>query len=439
MLTRRDVLQRAGTATALATTASWWLVRRAHAARDKKLTVWNPAALAPQVDKIMQEQCYAYLKQAGIKESEIDYSIIGGPQLQPKLVASLEAGNPPDITRLGSGYVQLYRSQGHLLEVTDIVDKMQKVPEGLFPISLPSVMYKGKAYGVPQSVSPWSLITRLDLLEAAKVDPPKTWEEFIEVCKKLQKPPRLTGYGMCLGLQSDADNNIMNTIWGYGGKLVEADNKTVALHSPGTVAAVQLIADMFSKHKIIPKGTIAWDNTGNNKAYQSRQVMFVLNPTSIYAYLAESDKELYNVTGLLPIPAGPAGAIAELSTTEWLLFKHNPYPEVAKGLAEYWMAPDNLRVTIEEGDGRWGPPYKGMYDSEFWKRPVFQHWRVMLESGREFSSPGITNPASSEAIATHVLPLMMHRVLVENWEAEKAVEEAHKKVVDIYARYQQEG
>jgi hypothetical protein len=32
---------------------------------------------------------------------------------------------------------------------------------------------------------------------------------------------------------------------------------------------------MFSKHKIIPKGAIAWDNTGNNKAYQSRQVIFV--------------------------------------------------------------------------------------------------------------------------------------------------------------------
>ena len=54
MLTRRDVLQRAGTATALVTTASWWLVRRAHAARQHKLIVWVPTALAPQVDKILQ-------------------------------------------------------------------------------------------------------------------------------------------------------------------------------------------------------------------------------------------------------------------------------------------------------------------------------------------------------------------------------------------------
>ena len=157
----------------------------------------------------------------------------------------------------------------------------------------------------------------------------------------------------------------MNMIWCYGGKLVEADNKTVALHSKGTVQAVQLIADMYNKHKIIPKGAISWDNTGNNKAYQSRQVIFVLNPTSIYAHLAESDKELYDTTGLLPVPAGPAGAVEEVSTGYWGLFRHNPYPEVAKGLVQYYMEPENLRVVMEEGDGRWGPPYRQMYDSDF--------------------------------------------------------------------------
>src|SRR5204862_1635239 len=224
MPTRREILKTAGkTAAVLTTTAPWWLSRRVHAARQAKLVVWNPAALAPQVDKIMQEQCYAYAKQAGIKESEVDYQIIGGPQLAPKVVAALEAGNPPDITRFIGGYAQLYRSQGHLLEVTDLVNKMQKQQGGLFPVSLPSVMHQGKAWAVPQSVSPWPLVTRMDLLDAAKVDPPKTWEAFIEVCKKLQKPPKLTGFGLCLGLQTDTDNNVMNMIWGFGGKLGEAD------------------------------------------------------------------------------------------------------------------------------------------------------------------------------------------------------------------------
>ena len=71
---------------------------------------------------------------------------------------------------------------------------------------------------------------------------------------------------MCLGLTTDTEGNVIDMIWGHGGKLVEADDKTVALNSPGTVQAVKLIADMYLKHKIIPKGAISWDNQGNNKA-----------------------------------------------------------------------------------------------------------------------------------------------------------------------------
>src|SRR5262249_56417646 len=108
MQTRREILKAAGKTAVVSTTAPWWLVRRAHAARAAKLVVWNPAALAPQVDKIMQEQCYAYAKQAGIKESEIDYQIIGGPPLLPQLVAALEARNPPPLTPVGGRYPALH-------------------------------------------------------------------------------------------------------------------------------------------------------------------------------------------------------------------------------------------------------------------------------------------------------------------------------------------
>jgi multiple sugar transport system substrate-binding protein len=385
----------------------------------------------------MEEQCYAYAKQAGIKDHEIDYSTIGSAQILPKLAASLEAGNAPDITRLGSGAVQFYRVPGHLLEVTELVEHMQKVEGGLFQASLDAVMHKGKAYGVPQSVSPRSLITRLDLLEAAHLEPPSTWEALVEVCKQLQKPPKLTGLGMCLGLYSDTSNDMMNVIWSYGGQLIGADKKSVVLNSPQTAAAVNFIADMYNTHKIIPKGAIGWDNTGNNKAFQSKQVIFVLNSTSIYAHLEQSDQDLHAVTGLLPVPAGPAGVVDGVATTEWLLFKKNPYPELAKGLVAYWMAPENLRVTIEEGGGRWGPPYQGMYASDFWKRPVFKYWLGMLERGRQFSYASTMNPPAGEVISTNVLPRMIHRVLVDGWETEQAVAEAHEQTVQIFTRHQE--
>ena len=116
---------------------------------------------------------------------------------------------PPDITLLGSGLTALYRSQGHLLEVTDLVEQMQHVPGGLVPASLQDVMSKGKAFGIPQSVSPWSLVTRLDLLAATNVDTPNTWDAFIEVYREAAEATHFTGYGLCLGLATDADHNIM--------------------------------------------------------------------------------------------------------------------------------------------------------------------------------------------------------------------------------------
>jgi multiple sugar transport system substrate-binding protein len=322
-----------------------------------------------------------------------------------------------------------------LLDVTDLVETLQQTAGGFFPTSLQAVMSYGKAYGVPQAVSPWTLVTRLDLLQAAKVDPPKTWDAFIEVCQQVQHPPQLTGYGMCLGLTTDTDYNIMQMIWSDGGTLVGADEKTVTLDSPGTVQAVKRIAEMYEIHKIIPGAALSWDNQGNNKAYQARQVLFVLNPSGLYASLAGSDKDLQQVTGMLPVPAGLAGASEALSTNEWLLFKHNPYPEVAKGLVQYYMEPEHLRVVMEAGGGRWGPPYPGLYSSAFWQQPAFAHGRAMVSRGRPFAAPGRMTAAAAEVLSTNLLARMMHRVLVDHWEAEKAVADAHQQVVEIYTRY----
>jgi ABC-type glycerol-3-phosphate transport system substrate-binding protein len=229
--------------------------------------------------------------------------------------------------------------------------------------------------------------------------------------------------------------NIMQMIWSDGGGLVEADEKTVALHSSSTIRAVKRMAEMYQIHKIIPEAALSWDNQGNNKAYQARQVLFVLNPSGLYASLAGSDKELQQVTGMLPVPAGLAGAGEALHTNEWLLFKQNPYPEVAKGLVQYYMEPENLRVVMEAWGGRWGPPYPGMYASAFWQQPAVAHWRAMVDRGRPFAAPGPMTAAPAEVLSTNLLAHMVHRVLVDHWEAEKAVEDAHRQAVEIYARY----
>ena len=64
---------------------------------------------------------------------------------------------------------------------------------------------------------------------------------------------------------------------------------------------------MYSKHQIIPRGASGWDNSGNNKAYQSQQVAFVYDGTSIYSYLLTSDTELAQGPDSSPRRRAPAG------------------------------------------------------------------------------------------------------------------------------------
>ena len=156
--------------------------------------------------------------------------------------------------RLYESNVQFYGSQGHLVDVTDIGREDAPEPKGIFEATLAAVRVKRAVLGVPLAVNPWPVHARLDLLEQAKVEYPKTWDEFIETSKKIQAPPRLFAFGMCLGLGADTTDNVMNLLWCYGGKMVEADNKTVVMNSPENVAGVKVIEAMFKTHKIIPPG-----------------------------------------------------------------------------------------------------------------------------------------------------------------------------------------
>src|SRR5712664_858906 len=414
-MTRRQVLKAAGVAAAV-TTSPWWLVGKSAAQRGKKLVFWHQPNFTPLADELQKQQVYEFAKQAGLKESDVEYAVVAGEQAQQKLAAAIEAGNPPDVMRLYESNVQFYASGGHLLDVNDLVDKMRREPKGIFESALSSVIYKGRAMGVPLAVNPWPVHARLDLLEQAKVEYPKTWDEFIETSKKIQSPPRLFAFGMCLGLVEDTTDNVMN--------------------SPENVAGVKVIEAMFKTHKIIPPGAISWDNSGNNKAYQSKQAAFVMNPTSIYAYLDGNDKDLQKVTGLMPVPAGPKGAINQIDTWAYGAFKKTPYPELAKGLLEYFMQPANYDKIIQSTGGRWVPVYKRLFDSPFWKeKPAFKHFIKMAETGVPVSYAGSPTPAAGEVLNTHVIPKMIQRVLVENWEPAKALDECHKRIVEIYARY----
>src|SRR5499426_4119606 len=145
-MTRRQVLKTAGVAAAAAS-APWWMVGKSAAQRAKKIVFWHVPNFTPLADELQKQQVYEFAKQAGVKEAEVEYAVVANEQFNAKLAAAIEAGNPPDVTRLYESNVQFYASGGHLLDLTDVVDKMRREPKGIFDSAMSACFVKNRAFG----------------------------------------------------------------------------------------------------------------------------------------------------------------------------------------------------------------------------------------------------------------------------------------------------
>ena len=431
---RRDAL-RTGAAVSAFAGVTILASRKTLAAREQKLVYWHLPTFAPVADDAVRQYFEEFRKMAGLKDNEAAFVPTADSELVSRLSAALETGTPPDVVRLYESYVQLYRSQGQLLDVTDVVERMRGQKGGIFEPCLRAVDYGGKHWGVPFAINPWPMHARLDVLEQHKLEYPRTWDAFVDTCLKVQKPP-FYGFGMDLGLTADATDNIMQVCWCFGGKTYDAEGKA-AFDNDGNVKGFAFINDMYNKHKIIPKGVVGnGDTAWNNKAYQSGQVAFINNPTSVYAYLSTEDPELMKKTGLFGVPAGPAGAINQIDTWSLGLFKQAPYPDLAKGLAEYFMEPTRYNAVIVKNNGRFVPVYPDLFNDPWWTgRPQFKEFIGIAKSGVPISYAAPPSAASGEVLATNLIPEALQEVLVDGVDPAEAVGKAHAKIAAITERF----
>jgi multiple sugar transport system substrate-binding protein len=436
--TRREAIQTGAAVSAFAG-VTILASKKTLAQRQQKLVYWHQSTFTPYADDAVRAHFEEFRKQAGLSEGEAAFVPVANKDFTLKLAAALETGSPPDVVRLYESEVQLYRSQGHLLDVSDVVANMRGEEGGIFDSSLIAVGYDGKFWGVPYAINPWPMHVRMDVLEDNGLEYPKTWDEFVETCLKVQKPP-FYGFGMDLGLTADALDNIMQVCWCYGGKTFNADG-TPGFDNPGNVAGFTFINEMYNTHKIIPRGVVGnGDTAWNNKAYQSGQVAFINNPTSVYAYLAGEDPELMKKTGLFGVPAGPAGAVNQIDTWSLGAFNQAPYPDLAKGLAAYFMQPKLYNQVITNTNGRFVPVYPDLFNDTWWtSRPEFSQFIEIAKTGVPVSYEAPPSPASGEVQVTFVIPEAMQRVRVDGVDPAEAGAAAQEKITAIYDRFAKQG
>jgi multiple sugar transport system substrate-binding protein len=148
---------------------------------------------AEQAKAAMEKLVEAYNKTGG---GTVKLNTVASEIFRTQLPTYLTSANPPDVYTWYAGSVaNSYAEKDLLLDVTSVWDSMGNYPKSMQTLSTSAA---GQKIFVPTSYYWWGMFYRKSNFAKWGVTPPKTWPEFLEVCKKIQAqgiPPIGIGLG----------------------------------------------------------------------------------------------------------------------------------------------------------------------------------------------------------------------------------------------------
>jgi multiple sugar transport system substrate-binding protein len=176
---------------------------------------------------------------------QLDYVVNNDYVNGTKLSTAFASGTGPDIFIISPGDFLRYYNGGVLLDLTPYIlpEAQADFPEGV----IASRKVDNKIYGIPMELEPMAFYYSVKAFEDAKLnenDVPKTWDEMLELGKKLTTADR---YGLLFETAPGYYQNFTwyPFMWQGGGEFQTADGKS-AFDSPAVVQALKLWQDAIN-------------------------------------------------------------------------------------------------------------------------------------------------------------------------------------------------
>lgn len=315
-------------AVALATT-SLLSLGSAMAQDEVTITIWSlddanqPALnLAREFDEL----------EPGIK---VEYREIQFDDVVSEAMRAFATGQAPDIIAVDNPEHALFAARGAFLDITDRVANSHVIdPANYFPGPLNSVTWDGKLYGVPKATNTIALYYNKDLYAKAGItEPPKTWDELVEVSRQLNDPANNV-YGLAFSAKASEEGTFQFLPWaqmGGGGY----DN----INAPGAVKALEVWKTIMDE-KLASPDTLTrgqWDSTGTFNSGNAAQV--ISGPWELNRMLEEAQFD-WGVA-LLPTETEGGARSSAMGDFNWAIFASTQHPDEAFKALEYFASQDD--------------------------------------------------------------------------------------------------
>ena len=155
------------------------------------------------------------------------------------MTAQFSAGEPPDLFYLQAEFADAWIEDGLLEPLDPYFAGNPEFDTGpFFDPLIQAFEFEGQTYGLPKDASPLALFYNPDMLEAAGVEPPTTWDELTAAAEALTTDDV---YGLCLGAELP---RVGAFIYQNGGGIYNEDGSELTIAAPESVEAIDFVLGM---------------------------------------------------------------------------------------------------------------------------------------------------------------------------------------------------
>ena len=269
---------------------------------------------------------------------EVDYEPIPEGYID-QMTAQFSAGEPPDLFYVQAEFADAWIEDG-LLEPLDpyFAGNPEFDTEPFFDPLLAAFQFEDQTYGLPKDASPLALFVNPDMLSAAGVEVPTTWEELQAAAEALTSEGV---YGLCLGAELP---RVGAFIYQSGGGIYNDDGSELTISQPESVGAIDFVLDMHESGSLmIPADTGA---TWCGEAFGLGQAAMTMEGNWLVPAMENDFPDTPFEINELPQGAEP-GNLA--FTVAYSIGVDSPNKEAAWVLLQYLTGPEGMASWTGQG------------------------------------------------------------------------------------------
>jgi multiple sugar transport system substrate-binding protein len=407
---------------------------------QKVIRVWHTET-QPNSQQAMKNIAARFeAKHPGVK---VEVEALAWTDLEGRLMASLAAGTPPELSHGQPITCTALQAKGLLLPLDDVV---KALGEGnVFDQIKRVCRVGGRQYGLVHAAGTSLLIYRKDLVKKLGLKPPKTWAELVANARALTQP------GM-YGITLPGDNLFINILLGEliasnGGTLFDKSNRP-------QVTSRQMVQTLEFLKELTRYAPPGWEGHGYRETFtnlygQKAAMMFQGYGRGASLIESNAPKEMANADyfDVWVKPHGPSGKapVAQVDEEPWMLFKGAKNTREAIEFLKFFYEKANYLEYIQTVPIHFFPITRSMRsDRDYQSTPMIQRWKGWLDAqeyylARDLGRPTLvvdwadmnTKPYLMEVLGSGILRDMVMDVLLEGKAPKDATARAQKRLEDL--------